>query len=127
PWYLLAEDESTPARAVCLGRQVGKDPCISIGSKVGDVDSILHRSLLKRDSDYRLCALLGAGRGLSIVSCALCQPRKDGDLIHVVTLEARNQRRPALKKKGISPYRLRSFTPMGVGIFLAGADGLSSG
>src|SRR5947209_13503645 len=48
--HLVPEKEAVPARLFRLGRQVGKDPGISIGSKIGDVDSIPHRYLLNCDS-----------------------------------------------------------------------------
>src|SRR5207245_823553 len=54
---------------------LGKHPCISIGSKIGDVDSIPRSSLLNRDSDYRFCVLLSAERSLFIVSCVRLCPR----------------------------------------------------
>src|SRR5205823_5592273 len=73
--YLVPEKEAIPARLFRLIRQLGKHPCISIGSKIGDVDSIPHRSLLNRDSHCRLCVLLSAERSLCIVSCVRLCPR----------------------------------------------------
>src|SRR5258707_564203 len=64
-----------PPRLSRLVRQVGQAPGIAIGSKIGDVGSIPHWSLLNRKNVSRLCMLLRAEYSLCIVAYACLCPR----------------------------------------------------